>query len=241
MKLIRNIALSLIIMLMAVSATFAQEDDMTASAHVFEIAIREVVDAEGFTTLGAELETLLEETDGYVGSLEYAIFFSLAPEMAEGQMFSVSISEWESVAAYEATASLLDNPTGLAYLETINPVQTVLVEPFVKGEIITLADFPQAGEVFEVAVRDLASYEDPVDFLRSIRGFTDALGDVDGVLREYEWLSVDGQYFVGMTRYASAEAFQAASQNAELMSSPNTAYIFTEYPPQLAQMGFLSE
>ncbi|MCA9914163.1 MAG: hypothetical protein KC496_12480, partial [Anaerolineae bacterium] len=103
----------------------------------------------------------------------------------------------------------------------------------VKGETISLDDFPGEGEVLEVAVRDLSSYEDPVDFLRSIRGFTDQLVTLDGVVREYNWISVDGQYFVGMTRYASMEAFAAASQDESILTAPNTGHVFANYPPMI--------
>jgi len=214
---------------------------MTDGPHVFEIAIREVVDAENFPRLAGELEALLEETDGYVGSLEYSVFFSLAPQIAEGQIFAIVITEWESAAAYEASMTLMDNPTVQDYFATIEAVQTILVEPFVKGEVISLADFPQAGEVLEVAVRDLSSYDDPVDFMRSIRGFTDALGEGEGVIREYEWISVDGQYFVGMTGYTSIEMFQAASQNEALLSNPVTQNVFANYPPMLALYGIQAQ
>jgi len=213
---------------------------MSTGPHVFEIAVREVTNAEEFARLLPEVEALLEDTDGYIGGLEYTPFFSLMPEMQEGQMFAIRISEWASAEAYEA-ANLEDNATYGEYMATIAPIQTVLVEPFVMGEQITLADFPEGGEVLEVAIRDMSAYEDPVDFLRTIRGFTNTLVEIEGVVREYEWISVDGQYFVGMTKYENMEAFQAAQQNEGLLGSPVTGRVFAQYPPMLAQMGTRSQ
>ncbi len=231
----------IISMLMVLSLSFvvltAQEDStMTTDGHVFEIAVREIVDMEGFEALSGELQALLQEQAGYIGNLQYTTFFSLAPEMAEGQVYAVGITEWESIEAYEASQTLMDNQTVVDYLATIETVQNVVVEPFVIGEQITLDDFPQVGEVFEVAIRDLSSYENPIHFLRTVRGFTDVLGEEEGVLREYEWLSVDGQYFVGMTRYADMEAFGSASQSETVFGSPATSLLFAQYPPIVAQI-----
>lgn len=221
----------------------AQDDDtmMAPGPHVFEITIREVVDADGFAPALAARNELLSGVDGYIGTREYQAFFSFAPELVEGQIFSVGLTEWTSAAAYEASLELDDDPAIAAYNETIADIQTVVVEPFVVGEVITLDDFPDAGEVLEVAIRDIASYDDPVDFLRNIRGFTTALVAEEGVVREYEWISLDGQFFVGMTRYESADAFAAASQSEILFANPATVNIFTSYPTSVGMVTLLVE
>lgn len=215
--------------------THAQEDSMTPTGPVFEVAIRRVVDAENFATRNAEVKALLSGLDGFTGSREYTTFYGI-PALEEGQVYAVSISEWASLEAYNATAVLLEDPTVMAYFETIESVQNVVVQPFVKGENLHLDDLGTTGQVLELAIRDIRQYADPVDFLRTIRGFTYQLTSLDGVVREFEWLSVDGQYFVGMTLYTSLEAFGAASQNEGLLSHPVTAAVFGQYPPLLAQM-----
>jgi hypothetical protein len=239
----RHVSLSVVLLVFALSlAMVGAQDEMSMSeTPVYEIAIRQIIDPEAFAAASAELETLLAAQEGYLGSLEYTTIVSLAPEIAEGDVYGVGVTAWASAEAYEASAALMEDPAVGAYLETIETVQNVVIEPFVKGEAITLDDFPGPGEVFEVAIRDLASYEDPVDFLRTIRGFTDLLGAEEGVLREYEWVSVDGQYFVGMTRYASVEAFSNASQSEALFSSPVVGQVFAQYPPMVAQIGVRSE
>lgn len=233
-----RIALLLFILtiITGVSVINAQEEETPMpEGPVFEIAIRRIIDPENFAILNAQLNEMLQGMDGFVAVREYTTFFGI-PEIAEGEMYAVSISEWESLEAYMTTAALLENPTVVAYFETIESVQNVVVQPFVKGEELHVENLAQPGQVLELAIRDISQYEDPIDFLRAIRGFTHQLTMLDGVVREYEWLSVDGQYFVGMTQYESMEAFGAASQNEMLLSHPVTAAIFGQYPPLLAQM-----
>lgn len=237
----------LLVVMLAVVITpmslMAQDEMMAVDGHVFEIAVRRIVDAENWTILNAELNAMISEMDGFVGSREYNTFFGI-PEIQEGEMYAVSISEWESLDAYMAVAtdeSLMQDATVLAYFETIESVQNVVVQPFVKGEELTLDDLAESGQVLELAIRDISGYEDPVDFIRTIRGFTHQLTSLDGVVREFEWMSVDGQYFVGMTQYESMDAFMAASANEALLTHPVTAAVFMQYPPILAQMTIPAE
>lgn len=240
MKRVLLLLITLSLIVLPTPSTHAQEDSMTPTGHIFEIAIRRIVDAENFATRNAEVNALVSGLDGFIGSREYTTFFGI-PTIEEGQVYAVGISEWESLEAYSATAVLLEDPTVIAYFETIESVQNVVVQPFIKGEDLHLADLGTAGQVLELAIRDISQYENPVDFLRTIRGFTHQLTSLDGVVREFEWLSVDGQYFVGMTLYASLETFGAASQNEALLSHPTTAAVFGQYPPLLAQMTMPNE
>ena len=215
---------------------FAQNaEEMAVEGPIFEIAIRRIVDAENFATLNAEVLDILTGLDGFVGAREYTTFFGI-PTIEEGEMYAVGITQWDSIDAYFATATLLEDPTVIAYFETIESIQNVVVQPFVLGEELTLDDLASSGQVLELAIRDISTYEDPVGFLRAIRGFTHQLTSLDGVVREFEWLSVDGQYFVGMTQYESMDAFMAASQNEALFTHPATAAVFSQYPPLIAQM-----
>lgn len=218
----------------------AQEGSaMTVEGHIFEIAIRRVVDQENYAIRQAALNEAISGVDGFIATREYEAFFGI-PTIEEGQRYTVGISEWESLDAYTAAAALVDDPEVsvlvAAYFETIESVQNIIVQPFVKGEVLSVIDLAQEGQVLELAVRAISGYDDPVDFLRTIRGFTHQLTALEGVVREYEWISVDGQYFVGMTQYESMETFGAASQNEGLLSHPSTVAMFSTYPPLLAFM-----
>lgn len=243
MKRFALVVLSLLVLIASLGIVSAQEDDMMAAGpHVFEVVIREVVDAETFNELQPQLIEASQAVEGFVGNLEYTAFVNFTGELDENIPVIVEIVEYESIDAYNAS---LENAGITDLLEAYNAsaplIADVVVEPFVKGEAISLDDFPDAGEVLEVAIRDLSSYEDPVDFIRTIQGFTDALGREEGVLREYQWISTDGATFVGMTRYASAEAFAAVSQSETIFAMPNTQYAFATYPPMIGFATFLSE
>lgn len=226
-----------ITLLIGTGAISAQDESATPDVEgtVFEISVYRILDVDSFTTLSPELTTMLGEMEGVIASQTYNTFFAM-PSIEEGETFAVRITEWDSLTSYTAMDDLAEEETVSAYLATIEAVQNVIVQPFVKGEALHVNDLAAPGQVLEVAFRDISAYDDPVDFLRTIRGFTHQLTALDGVVREYEWLSVDGQYFVGMTQYESLDAFMAASQDETLLTSPVTAAVFSQYPPMLAQM-----
>jgi len=227
----------MIAMLISAGAISAQDESTMPDVEgtVFDISVYRILDVDNFTTLSAEMTTTLNGMEGVIASQTYNTFFAI-PDIEEGETYAVRITEWASLASYTAMDDLAEDETVRAYLETVETVQNVIVQPFVKGEELHVNDLAAPGQVLEMAFRDISAYDDPVDFLRTIRGFTHHLTALDGVVREYEWLSVDGQYFVGMTQYESMDAFMAASQNETLLTSPVTAAVFSQYPPVLAQM-----
>lgn len=227
----------MIAMLISAGAISAQDESAMPDVEgtVFEISVYRILDVDSFTTLSTELTTMLGEMEGVIASQTYNTFFAM-PDIEEGETFAVRITEWDSLTSYTAMDDLAEDETVSAYLATVETIQNVIVQPFVKGESLHVNDLAAPGQVLEVAFRDISAYDDPVDFLRTIRGFTHQLTALDGVVREYEWLSVDGQYFVGMTQYESLDAFMAASQDETLLTSPVTAAVFSQYPPMLAQM-----
>ena len=227
----------MIAMLISAGAISAQDESAMQDVEgtVFDISVYRILDVDNFTTLSAELTTTLNGMEGVIASQTYNTFFAI-PDIEEGETYAVRITEWASLASYRAIDDLAEDETVSAYLATVEAVQNVIVQPFVKGESLHVNDLAAPGQVLEMAFRDISAYDDPVDFLRTIRGFTHQLTALDGVVREYEWLSVDGQYFVGMTQYESMDAFMAASQNETLLTSPVTAAVFSQYPPILAQM-----
>jgi hypothetical protein len=65
--------------------------------------------------------------------------------------------------------------------------------------------------------------------------FVELLTSQPGVVREYQWLALDGDTFVGMTVYEDIDAFGAISQDQTLMGSTEAAALFAAYPPDIAQ------
>ncbi|MEZ4605770.1 MAG: hypothetical protein R2865_02900 [Deinococcales bacterium] len=57
-----------------------------------------------------------------------------------------------------------------------------------------------------------------------------------GVIQEFEYRSLDGRYYVGMTLYESIEAFSAILSKPEFLSAPEFAEMFANYPPLISQM-----
>jgi hypothetical protein len=88
--------------------------------------------------------------------------------------------------------------------------------------------------VLEIAVRDVSALDfEAFDTKR--KAFVDVLTAQPGVLGEYEYRSIDGKYYVGMTLYETGEAVQAIFANPTVSQGAEFGALMAEYPPMVSQ------
>lgn len=204
---------------------------------VVSMAILRVVDPQGFATLKPQFDAATRTSDGYLADREFSAFFALAPEHDPAQPVLVGLVEYASSEALTAVRSglILDGAVASAYAATVDTLADVAMRPRDPADTYALDSLVEPGQVLEVAVRDLSAYEDRDAFFGTIGAFIELLIAQPGVVREYQWLSLDGDTFVGMTVYEDMAAFSAISQDQAVMGSAEAGALFAAYPPVVAQ------
>lgn len=204
---------------------------------VVSMAIHRVADPDGYATLKPQVDAATQDADGYLADRQFNAFFALAPEPDPEQPVHVSLVEYASDEALKAVqdGELSDGPAFSDYAATVDSLADVAMRPFDAADAYPIDSLVEPGQVLEVAVRDLSAYEDRDGFFAAIGAFVELLTSQPGVVREYQWLSLDGDTFVGMTVYEDMDAFGAISQDQALMGSPEAGALFAAYPPVIAQ------
>lgn len=206
---------------------------------VTEIAIRSVT---------APLDTFAEARDAFVAALveqpgvtddrEFVAILDGASFQPPATPVYVGMTRYASPADFAAASRALGSSAEAAtFFGTFSPLAfTALrpLEPTNAYDLGALADQP--GQVLEIAVRDLASYDDfdPIDYDARRLAFLNELTSKPGVVAEYQWASVlDPNLVVGMTVYASVDAFQALASDEALLAA---AMPFLERYPTFTSM-----
>ena len=122
------------------------------------------------------------------------------------------------------------------YFVTNETILNIQVQPFRDTPPLDVANMVQPGQVLEIAIRDVSAYESFEAFDSVREPFVDMLLAQPGVLQEFEYRSVDGRYYVGMTLYENAETFQAIMSNPDVVAGPEIAALMS-YPPLISQIG----
>lgn len=205
--------------------------------NIYELAMRYVDDQERFADLSAQMGELIVDypMDVVIYSGEFSSIFGLVPELDPERPIQIGISQYTSVEDYFAMGgALIDDPIVQEYFTTIETIQNVLMVPF-DGETVDASELSECG-VLEVAVRDISGYADVEDFYAKMDAFITVLAAQEGVIREYQFISLEGTHFVGMTCYTSPDAFMAISSDPTLLEDPAVTAMFAEYPPLAAQI-----
>lgn len=219
------------------AAACGSSDD--PSAAVMDIAVREVVDQSKFSQYLPKLVELTAKQSGYVTNREFLSFYALAPDPMPKNPVRMGLTQWKSVDSYTAAAgAIVADPVFTSYFPSVKGYASVLVKPYAGGQNVDVANIIGAGQVLEVAIRDLSKISDRSAFFAAKDGFVKILTSAKGVVREYEWVSAAPgmDYYVGMTVYESQAAFTAVSSDPKITASPEAAKYFMNYPPQVAQI-----
>lgn len=212
---------------------------------ILEIAVRIVPDEDMWWTALESLNDLLADEPAIIASQEFKSIFSAAPvdpATGEGvQPVYFSLGEYESQAAYGAMLALYmaEIPPALqAYLTTNTPILNVLMQPLRETEPLDVAGMVQPGQLLEIAIRDVSGYDSFEDFDAKRQTFVDLLLAQPGVLKEFEYRSLDGRYYIGMTLYESLDAFTSILSNPTVMGGAEIAALMS-YPPEVSQFGVI--
>ncbi len=205
---------------------------------ITEIAIRRL-------NAGQELDAFAEARDSFVAQLkeqsgvgadrEFAAFLDLSAFATPEPAVFVGMTEYETIDAFTAAGQALgESAAAGAFFSTFTPEVFTALRPlnaYDRYEPASIAREP--GQVLEIAARDLSLYEnfDQADYSAKRESFLKALSQQAGFVAEYQWVSVlDPNIAIGMTVYASAEAFQAIATSAFVQSAEYTNML-SAYPP----------
>lgn len=215
----------------------------TTDGPIIDLVVRTVPDeAIWWEALGG-LYGLLADEPGIEPSQEFKSIFSAAPidpATGEGvQQVYFGLGQIESPAVYNAMISkyMAAMPPELpAYFATNSTLLNIQVQPFRNTSPVDVANMVRPGQVLEIAIRDVSVYESFEKFDSVRKPFVDMILAQPGALQEFEYRSLDGRYYVGMTLYESLEAFQAILSNPAVVGGPEMMDAMN-YPPLISQIG----
>ena len=215
----------------------------TTDGPIMDLVVRTVPDEAAWWEAFGGLYGLLAEESGVQPSQEFKSIFSAAPvdpATGEGvQQVYFGLGQVDSLAVYNEMISryMAEMPPAMTeYFATNETILNIQVQPFRDTPLLDVANMVQPGQVLEIAIRDVSGYESFEAFDTLRKPFVEMLLAQPGVLQEFEYRSVDGRYYVGMTLYESAEAFQAIMSNPDVVAAPEIA-AFMSYPPLISQIG----
>lgn len=144
------------------------------------------------------------------------------------------MTQYENLETFQAAGAALGNSTEAgAFFGTFEPLAFTALGPKYPADSYDLARIAaEPGQILEVAVRNLAQYEnfDVQDYESRLGVFLDALSQQPGFVAEYQWVSVlDPNLAVGMTVYDSVDAFAAIAQDQEFVAQMMP--FVNDYPP----------
>lgn len=214
---------------------------------ILEIPVRQVPDESSWYNALTTLNQNLANEKGIIATKEFKSIFSVAPyNTATGQPYDkvfFGLSQYESQAEYDAIVAKYSTgtpPSWLTnYFTTNTPLtqSSILVKKYRNTPNIDVKNFLSAGQVLEIAIRDVSGYSDFNDFDTKRAAFVNLLKQQDGFVKELEYRSADGKHYVGMTIYENAQKFQAIGTNPAVMQSAEAGALFSAYPPMVNQFG----
>ena len=210
-----------------------------ATDDVVELAIRRLNEGQDLAQFEAARDAfvdLLTMQPGVGTDREFEAVVDFGTFAPPDPPVFIGMTQYEDLDAFAAAGEALGGgPEAAAFFTTFTPEVFTVLRPLEAGAAVDLAGIADAqGQVLEVAARDLSQYEDFVeaDYEAARDAFLALLSDQDGVVAEYQWVSVlDPNIVVGMTVYEDLDAFAAINMDAEFVGSPELANFLGGYPP----------
>lgn len=206
---------------------------------VVEIAIRRLnpgQDVDAFAAARDAFVALLKAQPGVGTDREFASFLDYAVFMPPDPPVFIGMTQYDSLADFSAAGAAVGaSAEAGAFFSTFAPELFTVLTPLEAGSPVDLAGVADApGQVLEIAVRDLSSYPnfDPADYAAKRDAFLALLAQQPGFVAEYQWVSaLEPDIAVGMTVYASADAFAAIGMDMNFLGSPEVDAFIGGYPP----------
>ncbi|MEM7531322.1 MAG: hypothetical protein AAF639_04040 [Chloroflexota bacterium] len=215
----------------------SEADEAMYNGPATEIAIRRLnadQDVDEFATLRDAFVDLLKAQPGANVDREFVPFVDFLTFAAPEPPVYIGMTEYTDMTAFQAASEALSGgPEAAAFFSTFNPEVFTVLRPLNAEDRYDLSTVAtESGQVLEVAVRDLSSYENFVaaDYEAARDVFLEALSQQEGWVQEMQWISLfDPNIVVGMTVYASAEAYQTI-YSSEFVQAEATQIFAGNYP-----------
>lgn len=204
-------------------------------ANVIEIAVRRVKPGKeaAFRSRRSDFITTLKQQRGVNTDREFASFHALpTPDDSEVFIGMTDYDDLKTVARIQRRLGVLRR--FLRFSRTMD-LKAYVFATQTEGPALDLATLAAGdGQVLEVAVRRVTNH---ADFHGARQRFVDLLSEQDGVLESYELAPVKGRNIedmtIGMTVYASKDAFEVASST--LMADSIARQYFATFEPVAVQ------
>jgi hypothetical protein len=200
-------------------------------ANVVEIAVRRVKSGQqaAFRSRRAAFIGVLKQQSGVNADREFESFHALpAPDDAEVFVGMTDYDDLKTVARIQRRPGVVWRFLRFALTMDLKAYVFATQSEGPNLDLASLAGGP--GQILEVAVRRI---KDPAGFDTARKQFIEGLTRHDGVVESHELTPVKGKDIdgitIGMTVYASREAFEKAS--GELMADPVTQRYFSTFDP----------
>lgn len=210
------------------------------SEPVVEIAVRRLNDGQDVAEFELARDAFVAELRSQAGvqvDREFSGFFDFLAQSPPSAPVFVGMTQYESLSDFQAAGQALGSSAEAgAFFSTFTPEAFTVLRPLDAAEVVDLASVASvAGQVLEIAVRDLAAYEnfDASAYADARDAFLALLRQQPGFVAEYQWVSVlDPNVVVGMTVYESQEAFFGVLGTESFVNDPATGGFVFAYPPQ---------
>lgn len=206
---------------------------------IVEIAIRQVKTGQtsAFTAARTNFINMLTKEQGVSNDREYQSFFHFNPAQDTSRAVFIGMTQYEDLETFQNVANTLGGTAEAgAFFSTFDPLVFTAMKPKVAGTAVDLSTLATSGQILEVAVRDLSQYPNfnQADYDAKLQAFLGVLAQQTGRVAEYQWVSVlDPNIVVGMTVYASQEAFFKIATDPAFNSNPAVGIFFSAYPPNM--------
>lgn len=219
------------------SGTVADDGDRTND--VVELAVRRLgadQDLGEFEQARDTFVGVLRAQDGVGTDREFEAFFDFGTQNAPEPPVFVGMTQYDSLEVFGAVGDRLGGSAEAgAFFSTFTPEAFTALRPLEPGAEVDLASIASgSGQVLEVAVRDLSAYDDfdQTQYEGARDAFLALLSQQPGFVAEYQWVSaLDPNIVVGMTVYASMEAFFGVLSDDAFVGAPETGAFLFGYAP----------
>ncbi len=204
---------------------------------VVEIAIRQVKTGQqnSFEQARSNFISLLKQQKGVLTDREYASFFHYNPAQDTTRSVFVGMTQYEDLETFQRVGNDLGNSAELgAFFGTFDVLTFTALKPLKAGTEVDISKLASAGQVLEIAVRDISKYANfsQADYEAKRDAFLDKLAQQSGRVAEYQWQSVlDPNIVVGMTVYESQQSFFGILSNQDFAGSAEVQAFLGAYPP----------
>jgi hypothetical protein len=206
---------------------------------VIELAVRRLNAEQDVAQFEAARDAFIDRLraqDGVEVDRELQAFFDFSAQAAPTAPVFIGMTQYATPDAFGAAGEALGtSPEAAAFFNTFTPEAFTALRPLDADQPVDLAAIAdQPGQVLEIAVRDLSTYEgfDQAQYEAARDNFLTLLREQPGFVAEYQWVSVlEPNTVVGMTVYQSQEAFFGVLGNQGFVNDPATAAFLFGYPP----------